>query len=314
MRDRRRPFRYGQGMTLIELLVVIAVLAIISGILLSGVFTLSRNSDRVYCIAALKEIGSALKQYRTENRAYPPPLRVEEYGYYNAATGETLPWNAPAPGPGWSPPSAHEGPALAYYSQLPSTVDLTAFKCAGAVASLVGHGFLKRAPVCRRDPSLKAAELSDYSTYSTYSTFYNYWGYDGPYWDWNGVFRNDIQPSGRSYRYWWPDNDPTAAVETDAPLEARGDHLPYGIPSWDSYPRLLNANAPDVTIVTRCPNHDRRFNEAEKGKAYFRSNVLRLGGDVTSVWDDEWLADDDGVPGDPQRIPYQYQPQAPGRP
>jgi len=394
----RRP-----GITLIEMLVVMAILAILAGFVLSATFSLTRTSANVYCITTLKEIGSALRQYKVDCGAYPPPTRLEEYGYYNEKTGEVHPWD-PAwdpdkPPVGWSSPSSHQGPPRAYLSQLPSSLSqlpldeavkrLGAFKYAGSVDTLVAQHLLKRAAICRNDIAQKPEKkVADYSTYSLLHNYVSYDGFPSPpppppssldYDNWRASL-------GEPYRYWWVGGHPilytrlvaslvaanpsmavedatdfplsgglvlvddeeiwyatktdnpfpapdtlsglirgvngttpaahalaahvNAALQTDAPLQGR-DLLPPGIPTWGLYPRLMNPDAPDTTIVTRCPLH--------KQGARGRSNVLRLGGGVISVWDDDWIVFEKDnkygkVVGDGIGIPYQYQPQGPGRP
>jgi len=165
----------------------------------------------------------------------------------------------------------------------PDTLDVRTLRYGGAVQSLVQQRLLRRAPVCRNDLT-RIDRLP--SGYSTYAAYYNYWGYD---------------PGGRPYPQSWVGNDANGnpIFDTTAPLEGR-DSLPAGIPSWNLYPRLANPDAPDTTVVTRCWLHPQR----RKARSY----ILRLGGDVITVLDEGWLKPD-GV-----GIPFQYQPDAPGRP
>lgn len=254
------PPRRERGMTLIEILVVMAIVALLMGIVFATASSMKDNSATVYCTAVLKDIGAALRQYRLDYGACPPPLRVEQY-----AT------------------SAHVGPPVAFYSQVPGSVDPSLLSFGGAIQSLVDVRLLTRSPVCQRD--LSTGNERKVFGYSTYAASYNYFGYDG---------------LGVPYAYWWVGNDPAGALETAAPLESRADPLPAGIPAWETYPRLSNLGAPDTTIVVRCPHHPQGSTQ--------RSIILQLGGNVLVVRDDEWLASD-GV-----GVPFQYQPQRPGSP
>jgi hypothetical protein len=301
-------------MTLVEVAIVMAILSMLVGITFGAIYSLKGQGANVYCITALKDIGSALREYRLDYAAYPPAGRAEEFGYYNPDTGEVRHWNDPPPDiHGWAPPSAYQGPPVAYYPLNNYPHDehfpLPLLKYGGAIQTLVQQRLLNRGAVCRNDLTQLGSVPNGYSTYLP---LYNYWGYDQGYkLDTNGKPYPTF-PNGKPYPLLTGnDANGNPIFDTTAPLESRGDPLPPGIPTWELYPRLANPNAPDTTIVTRCPNHSSR------GRG--RSNVLRLGGDVITVWDDEWLApDDEWLAPDGVTIiyrdPYQYQPERPGNP
>jgi hypothetical protein len=207
-------------------------------------------------------LGSALREYRIDYGAYPPAARVE---MVDAVTGQ-----------------------VTYYPMdYPGGLDVTRLRYAGASENVVQQRLIARPMVCPLDLTMKTGLPANYSTYNFY---YNYWGYDA---------------QGSPYPQWWVRNNPTTGnpeFDTTAPRKEHDppDALPPGIPSWELYPRLANPDAPDTTIVTRCPFH------RQSGKDH--SHVLRLAGDIITVFDDEWRKFD-GI-----GIPFQYQPDLPGRP
>ncbi len=60
-----------RAFTLIELLVVIAVIALLAGILLPTLIAAIKISERIQCLAQLKNIGVAVETYRAEFGSHP---------------------------------------------------------------------------------------------------------------------------------------------------------------------------------------------------------------------------------------------------
>jgi prepilin-type N-terminal cleavage/methylation domain-containing protein/prepilin-type processing-associated H-X9-DG protein len=76
-----------RGFTLVELLVVIAIIAVLAGLVLSGVEAARNAARNVQCQSNLRQLGLAIVQYREANGAYPqyraeyPPI-TNAYGVY----------------------------------------------------------------------------------------------------------------------------------------------------------------------------------------------------------------------------------------
>lgn len=309
---------------MIELLMVIAIASIIVGLTAEAFIGLEVQRDDVWCIGALKSVGEALRQYRIDFGAYPPPPWVDEY-----AT------------------PAHQGTPVAVYGPLdwqdwPSDQLLLKqpyLEYSGAMESLVKDRLLTQEPVCPTDPAHTSLGNLP-AKYSTYSIFYNYWGYDengNPY-PYRTRLTADLSASevtsmavadaskfpasgqvlvdSEGIAYSSRTNTSLNGLTRGVNGTAAADHtagasvlwfiasLPPGIPTWEMYPRLSNPDAPDTTIVTRCPYH------ARGGGVW--TNVLRLGGDVITISGQDvatkWL------PYDGIGYPFQYQPEKPGSP
>ena len=69
MTHRKRAF------TLVELLVVIGIIAVLIGILLPTLNKARANATRIKCAAQLRDVGTALHAYASENKGYLPPHR-----------------------------------------------------------------------------------------------------------------------------------------------------------------------------------------------------------------------------------------------
>jgi prepilin-type N-terminal cleavage/methylation domain-containing protein/prepilin-type processing-associated H-X9-DG protein len=81
------PRQVRTGFTLIELLVVIAIIAVLAGLILTGVQSARDAARTTQCLSNLRQLGLAAIQYRDQNGAYPqyraeyPPI-TNQYGVY----------------------------------------------------------------------------------------------------------------------------------------------------------------------------------------------------------------------------------------
>ncbi len=62
------------GFTLIELLVVVAIIALLTGILVPAVGRAREAAHRAACLANLRSIGQAIRDYMSENHDFYPPM------------------------------------------------------------------------------------------------------------------------------------------------------------------------------------------------------------------------------------------------
>jgi prepilin-type N-terminal cleavage/methylation domain-containing protein/prepilin-type processing-associated H-X9-DG protein len=102
---RRFSARFRPGFTLIELLVVIAIIAVLIALLLPAVQSAREAARRAQCLNNMKQLGLALANYESGQRAYPA-----SYGTGNAANG----WSGSTWG-SWSP----QAQILGYFDQQP---------------------------------------------------------------------------------------------------------------------------------------------------------------------------------------------------
>jgi prepilin-type N-terminal cleavage/methylation domain-containing protein len=111
----------------------------------------------------------------------------------------------------------------------------------------------------------------------------------GEYWDWLENYLH-YHLAQQTYWYDYDSSNPSSSLDsrlTDAMGRAlwdpaSPDYYPYGMPS-PMFPGLINRNAPDNTIITRCPKHRAytavQYGELEAGKDI----VLRLDGSCKLV-------------------------------
>lgn len=70
-----RGFRGFRGFTLIELLVVISIVGILIGLAMPTLGTVQRRARKVGCASNLKQIGTILTQYQSDNQQRMPAAR-----------------------------------------------------------------------------------------------------------------------------------------------------------------------------------------------------------------------------------------------
>ncbi len=88
--DRKTP----GGFTLIELLVVVAVIAILISLLLPAIQSAREIARRTQCVNNLYQLGTAIGNYESSNRVFPPGVVNETGPISNTPVGYHFGWAA----------------------------------------------------------------------------------------------------------------------------------------------------------------------------------------------------------------------------
>ncbi len=97
MQFRTGTRRRSTGFTLIELLVVMAIIAVLIALLLPAVQSAREAARRSACINNLKQLGLAMHNYESANKAFAPMCTL---GFYGAAGSAQYPGSGPGTGGG----------------------------------------------------------------------------------------------------------------------------------------------------------------------------------------------------------------------
>lgn len=237
---------HGRGFTLVEMLVVIGIIAVLAAILFP-VFSRTRIKAReTACLGKLHQIAVALRTYKEDYRAYPPPPIVE----FSGTTPVRFYGGISALWPDYI--SSHDG--------LICPDDTRARQRTEEAKNLVYSSYNADIDLASTNPSNDWTDGQPWpdglnpvpNQYYLRNRLYNYYGYDAqgfdPYYQWN--YPN---PSTTPLPPW---------------LASQGL-------KWRHYPRLINRYAPDNTIITHCVLHRRHYSD----KASQHDMLVRVGGE-----------------------------------
>jgi|LSQX01.1.fsa_nt_gb prepilin-type N-terminal cleavage/methylation domain-containing protein len=244
-----------RGFTLVEMLVVIGIIVVLVGILFPVFAGVREQARQTQCLSNLHQLGIALKAYRTDYGWYPfAPYYDTDLGKYVGGFSALF-------------PDYVDDRALFI---CPNDRTIDSVKQASRDRNYCSYNGLVSAPNDGDEDSWQfdvgtftnietGASISDGPT-----RYYNYYGYDNTGVDcYNNVEGDDdFRPYANSTPDWLKDQ---------------------GL-KYRHYPRLINRQAPDTTVVTHCVHHRGEYkNEAEEIDL-----ILRLGGTSDKIHRMAW--------------------------
>ncbi len=250
------------GFTLIEMLVVIAIIAILVGILFSVFGPVREQARQTQCINNLSQLGMALKAYRTDHGKYPLAPKydtdIEKY--------------------------------LGGFSALyPDYVDDKSLFICPDDRNIDGkEKEARQRNYCSYNGKVTAIDTGDEDTWKFDQADYTHIETDAAISD---------APT-RTYNYGGYENSGVDCYNSDPADDGYYPYMTGAPPSWltneglkrKHYPRLMNRQAPDTTIVTHCIHHRGQYDKDTEQIDI----ILRLSGSTNKVNRMAWQAHGSG--------------------
>ena len=245
------------GFTLSAMLVVIAIIAILAAILFPVFNNVREKARQNQCQSNLSQLAMQVKKYRTDYGHYPIP------SYYDTNAG------------------VYVGGFSALFPDYVS--DKSIFLCRNDYDLAGVHEAARDRVSCSYNGKVSSPDPNDESS----------WQFD------TGQFTHaqtgtTINGPTRWYNYWGYTNEGVDAyVWANRPYQA-------SVPAWltsegykyNDYPRLMNRQAPDFTVITHCVHHRPQTGEG----ASQLDIIVRLNGKTDRIHPSAWQSPgNDGV-------------------